>query len=238
MAPTTLAYTGDRAFASGTKSLALKAQVAGAAGCLANQTVVFRYDSNGDGSYETTLASPKTDSTGKASYTWTLPTGVVLADVIAVYAATTSCGASSSTAILGVLKSTDTAGGAGWYTGGAARVNFGFQWASSAGTMLWQSSATSRFKGAISSYVKGTCPVQSPSVSGTCATLTGTGTLYTWNAGTNGWDQSATGIAFAARVADASSNKVDSFRMDFPVPTVVGETATLVTIGAGSLTAR
>ena len=251
-------YSGDTYLAAGTTSGTLGAQLSGPSLCLSNQTVTFKQDTNGDGTYETTIGTQKTNSSGLASYPLSELTAGTIYE-IEVSVADGNCNAAVNTGTLMVAGSGDASNGGGYYNiNGAGRINFGYTLQVKAtktgttvsGQILWHVQGKTRLKGTITAYNKA-CPSGTTAPSGTtCAYLTGTGNLYSWNSTTNRWTLTATNVGFQVTVADGGSStscnkkncstalKPDFFRMNMPSVDVTGESMYFTQLKGGNIVVK
>ena len=248
-------YSGDTYLLAGTTSATLKAQLSGPPVCLNNQTVTFMKDANGDGTYETTLGTRTTDSSGLAS----IPLSGLTANSIyeiEISVPDGNCNGAVNTGTLMVAGSGDSSNGGGYYTlTGAGRINFGYTLqvkttktgTTVSGQILWHVQAKTRLKGTITAYNKA-CPSGTTAPAGTtCGYLTGSGSLYAWNSTTNSWTLTASNVGFQVTAADGGSGtsctkkgcsivlKPDYFRMNLPSVVVSGESTTLTQLKGGNI---
>ncbi|MFM1769392.1 MAG: hypothetical protein RJA22_1921 [Verrucomicrobiota bacterium] len=247
--PSTLNYTGGMYFPAGTTIVPLQAQLGGT--CVSGQTLTFKWDSDGDGSYETVLGTAVTDASGYATFNWTVPTGVRLADIEVVYAGSGSCLPTVTIASVVVAGSGDASNGGGYCSNAGGRINFGYTaqvkttktGTTVSGELLWH--GKNRLKGKITGYTKATTTLIPGTTTGY---LVGVGNLYGWNADTRGWVLSATGVSFKVSVADGGQRAIkdkrgivtivyqpDYFAMDIPNYVVPGESTTLQQLNGGNL---
>jgi hypothetical protein len=249
-------YSGDTYLAAGTTLGKLGAQLSGPSLCLNNQTVTFKQDKNGDGTYETTLGTQITDASGLASYPISGLAAETIIYEIEVSVPDGNCNGAVNTGTLIVAGSGDSSNGGGYYTvSGAGRINFGYTLqvkstktgTTVTGQILWHVQGKTRIKGTITAYTK-TCPSGTSAPSGTtCGYLTGTGNLYSWNSITNNWTLTATNVGFQVTVADGGSTrscikkvcstvlKPDFLRMNMPSVVVAGESTDFIQLKGGNI---
>jgi hypothetical protein len=251
-------YSGETYLPAGTKSGILKAQLSGPSLCLNDQTVTFKRDVNGDGTYETLVSTQKTDPSGLAS---TSLGGLVDGGIYEVEFSTPEgyCNAAVNTETLMVAGSGDSSNGGGFYNlTGAGRINLGYTLqvkttktgTTVTGQILWHLQGKTRLKGNITAYNKA-CPSGTTAPSGTtCAYLTGTGDLYAWNSTTNSWILTTSNVGFQVTVADGGSGtsctkkrcstilNPDFFRMNLPSVDVIGESMYLTQLKGGNIVVK
>ena len=260
-APLGILFTGTGYFPS--TSVGLQATVSGA--CKAGQTVTFVLDANANGNFDddTPLGTAITNSAGVATLTTSLAGGTV-ADVEVSVPDSANCTGAVGTTVIVVNGAGDASNGGGSYNNGG-RMNFGYALQvkidrktgvkTVSGQILWQKQGASRFKGRITGYTTVACPAGT--TAGTCALITGSGSTYTWNAGTGNWDLNVASTAFRVLVNDGGSSQVctspkkcttvqnpDYFGIYFPYATVEGESTdaagypAVYLVKGGSLTAK
>jgi hypothetical protein len=246
--PSTLNYTGGQYFPAGTTTVPLQAQLGGS--CVSGQTLTFAWDSDGNGSYETVLGTAVTDASGYATFNWSVPTGVSLADIEVIYSSSGSCAPTQTTASVVVAGSGDASNGGGYYSNNG-RINFGYTaqvkttktGTTVSGELLWH--GKNRLKGKITGYTKATTSVVAGTTTGY---LVGVGNLYTWNNDSRGWALSVTGVNFKVTVADGGQKAIktksgavtivyqpDHFAMDIPNYVVPGESTSPIQLNGGNL---
>ena len=247
-------YSGDTYLAASTKTGTLRAQLSGPSLCLNNQTVTFKRDTTGDGTYETTIGTQKTDSSGLATYPLNNLTAGIYEFEISVSEG--NCNGVVNTGTLMVAGSGNSSNGGGFYNlAGTGRINFGYTLqvkstktgVTVTGQLLWHVQGKTRLKGTITAFNKA-CPSMTTAPSGTtCGYLTGSGNLYSWNSTTNSWNLTASNVGFQVTVADGGSSmscnkkncstvlKPDYFRMNIPSLVVSGESTALTQLKGGNI---
>ena len=138
--------------------------------------------------------------------TTSIPGGTV-ADVEVSVPDSANCIGAVGTTVIVVNGAGDASNGGGSYNNGG-RMNFGYALQvkidrktgvkTVSGQILWQKQGASRFKGRITGYTTVACPAGI--TAGTCALITGSGSTYTWNAGTGNWDLNVASTAFRVLV--------------------------------------
>lgn len=218
-APTLIAFTGN-AYNSST-TVRLEATVSGL--CKVGREVTFAIDLTGDGDYDDTdevVGSAFTNSAGVATLSYTGLAGGAVKDVRVSVDATTNCTAAEGTAVIIVAGSGDASNGGGSYNN-TGRMNFGYALQvktdrrtgvkTVSGQVLWQKQGSIRIRGIVTGYSTGTgttyCPDGATGV-GTCALVTGSASVYQWNAGTATWDRIAANVAFRVKVLDGGTSVV------------------------------
>ena len=190
--------------------------------------------------------------------------GGTIADVQVSVPDSTNCTGAVGTTVIVVNGLGDASNGGGSYNN-SGRMNFGYGLQvkvdrktlakTVSGQILWQKQGASRFKGRITGYTTVACPAGT--TAGTCALITGSGSTYTWNAGTGNWDLNVASTAFRVLVNDGGSSQVctspkkcttvqnpDYFGIYFPYATVGGESTdaagypAVYLVKGGSLTAK
>lgn len=216
-AETLIAFTGNAYNTSAT--VRLEATVSGQ--CKLGREVTFAIDLTGDGDYDDTneiVGTAITNSAGVASLSYVGLSGGDIKDVRVSVEATTNCTEAEGTAVIIVAGTGDASNGGGSYNN-SGRMNFGYalqvktdrktQVKTVSGQILWQQQGSVRIKGIITGYATGTGPAYCPDGAtngGTCALVTGSASIYEWNAGTETWDRVAANVAFRVKVLDGGTS--------------------------------
>lgn len=224
--------------------------------CLVGRTITFKQDTNGDGTYESTIGTGVTNGSGSATFSSLSTSGGSIYEIELSTEETANCLGTVNTATIVVAGTGDAANGGGHYVN-SGRINFGFTVQKKTnpktgittitGQMTWHKQGANRLKGTITGYTTSgvVCPT---GISGTCALITGTASYYRWDGVGGKWTLVSSGVGFRILVSDGgivttcvkktctTSARADYFAMDIPsIASVPGESTTLLPLKGGSI---